>query len=108
MEEELVAASELLDGEVAQSTTWEKFERLLVASPDSSWVCVTYMALAMQGRGLVKIFGTEGAMGEVLKFWWPPSSRSLRRCWRSASLPRLSSVVGTLRGGRPCSSMCVT
>jgi len=101
VEEELAAAREqrLLDGEVAQPTTLEEFERLVVASPDSSLVWVQYMALAMQGgelevaRGVAKralqrinfrlegerlnvflawlnlenTFGTEEAMGEVLK-----------------------------------------
>lgn len=43
-----------------------------MASPDSTLVCVTYMALAMQGRVLVKIFGTEGAMGEVLEVLLAP------------------------------------
>jgi len=101
VEEELAASREqrLLDGEVAQPTTLEEFERLVVASPDSSLVWVQYMALAMQGgelevaRGVAKralqrinfrlegerlniflawlnlenTFGTEEAMGEVLK-----------------------------------------
>jgi len=54
VEEELAAAREqrLLDGEVAQPTTLEEFERLVVASPDSSLVWVQYMALAMQGGEL--------------------------------------------------------
>merc|ERR1719233_441231 len=54
VEEELAASREqrLLDGEVAQPTTLEEFERLVVASPDSSLVWVQYMALAMQGGEL--------------------------------------------------------
>jgi len=54
VEEELAAAREqrLLDGEVAQPTTLEEFERLVLASPDSSLVWVQYMALAMQGGEL--------------------------------------------------------
>jgi len=54
VEEEQAAAREqrLLDGEVAQPTTMEEFERLVVASPDSSLVWVQYMVLAMQGGEL--------------------------------------------------------
>jgi len=54
IEEEQAAAREqrLLDGEVAKPTTLDEFERLVVASPDSSLVWVQYMALAMQGGEL--------------------------------------------------------
>jgi len=53
-EEQLAAAREqrILDGEVAHPTTVEEFERLVVASPDSSLVWVQYMALTMQGGDL--------------------------------------------------------
>merc|ERR1719147_507623 len=54
IEEEQAAAREqrLLDGEIAKPTTLDEFERLVVASPDSSLVWVQYMALAMQGGEL--------------------------------------------------------
>ena len=49
VEEELAASCEqrILEGEVAQPTTKEEFERLVVGSPDSSLVWVQYMALVM-------------------------------------------------------------
>ena len=56
LEEERAAAREqrVLDGEVESPTTVEEFERLVVASPDSSLVWVQYMALVMQSGELEK------------------------------------------------------
>lgn len=53
VEEEMAAlkGAEDLDGEVAQPTTKEEFERLVVGSPDSSLVWVQYMALDHGLRG---------------------------------------------------------
>ena len=54
VEEEEAAAREqrLLDGEVAAPATADEFERLVVASPDSSLVWVQYMALVVGGGEL--------------------------------------------------------
>ena len=54
LEEERAAAREqrVLDGEVESPSTVEEFERLVVASPDSSLVWVQYMALVMQSGEL--------------------------------------------------------